>query len=75
MPAKPMRRDTEGSPSLGGEVAASFSVEILSGRDAFLALALRVPVSLDHLEAEEWFASTGLPADAEALKAYIRKHI
>ncbi|PZR91883.1 MAG: hypothetical protein DI537_14845 [Stutzerimonas stutzeri] len=52
MPAKPMRRDTEGSPSLGGEVAASFSVEILSGRDAFLALK------------PEWdalFARAGLP--------------
>ena len=52
MPAKPMRRDMEGSPSPGAEVGVGFSVEILGGRDAFLALK------------PEWdmlFARAGLP--------------
>lgn len=47
-----------------GRAGAATSI-LMAG---WLALALRVPVSLDHLEAEEWFASTGLPADAEAAR-------
>lgn len=53
MPAESMRRDMEGSFSPAGEAAAGFSVEILAGRDAFLALkpewdALFSRVGLPH---------------------------
>lgn len=63
MPAKPMRRDADGSPLPGGEVAAGFSVEILSGRDAFLALK------------PEWdalFARAGLPQQLFQRHAFLR---
>jgi CelD/BcsL family acetyltransferase involved in cellulose biosynthesis len=63
MPAKSMRRDTEGSLSPDGETAAGFSVEILSGRDAFLALK------------PEWdalFARAGLPHQLFQHHAFLR---
>ncbi|SEM64531.1 Acetyltransferase involved in cellulose biosynthesis, CelD/BcsL family [Bosea lupini] len=63
MPAKSMRRDTEGPLSPGDAVAASFSVEILTGRDAFLALK------------PEWdalFARAGLPQQLFQRHAFLR---
>ncbi|MFC5395495.1 GNAT family N-acetyltransferase [Bosea vestrisii] len=63
MPAKPMRRDMEGSPSPGAEVGVGFSVEILGGRDAFLALK------------PEWdmlFARAGLPHQLFQRHAFLR---
>lgn len=63
MPAKPMRRHTQGSPSPGGETAAGFSVEILTGRDAFLAL---------KPEWDDLFARAGLPHQLFQRHAFLR---
>lgn len=63
MLAKPMRRDAENSPSAGSEPAAGFTVEILSGRDAFLALK------------PEWdalFSRAGLPHQLFQRHAFLR---
>ncbi len=63
MPAESMRRDMEGSFSPAGEAAAGFSVEILTGRDAFLALK------------PEWdalFSRVGLPHQLFQRHAFLR---
>lgn len=63
MPAEPMRRDADGSPLPVGEVTAGFSVEILTGRDTFLALK------------PEWdalFARAGLPQQLFQSHAFLR---
>lgn len=63
MPAKSMRRDMEGSFSPAGEATAGFSIEILTGRNAFLALK------------PEWdglFARAGLPQQLFQRHAFLR---
>jgi CelD/BcsL family acetyltransferase involved in cellulose biosynthesis len=63
MPAKSMRRDTEGSLLPPGETAAGFSVEIISGRDAFLSL---------KPEWDDLFARAGLPQQLFQRHAFLR---
>jgi CelD/BcsL family acetyltransferase involved in cellulose biosynthesis len=63
MRPSPVRTDVEGAPSPDGRAAAGFSVEILTGRDAFLALK------------PEWdalFARAGLPHQLFQRHAFLR---
>lgn len=63
MLAKPMRQDAEGSPSPDREPVAGFSVEILSGRAAFLAL---------KPEWDSLFARAGLPQQLFQRHAFLQ---
>lgn len=63
MLSRSMRRDAEGSSSSDREAATGFSIEILTGRDAFLALK------------PEWdalFARAGLPQQLFQRHAFLR---
>ncbi|MGX1790154.1 GNAT family N-acetyltransferase [Bosea sp. NPDC055332] len=63
MRAKPVQAVAEGSPSPDGRAATGFAVEILTGRDAFLALK------------PEWdglFARAGLPHQLFQRHAFLR---